>query len=106
LWVDFHARESGLRKWVMDHAYLGPGYGNEEIEAFLERSGIHYRRLDDVAGAAAGLLAQEKVLGWFQGRMEFGPRALGARSILASPRDARMQGRLNELKDREDFRPV
>jgi len=106
LWVDFHARESGLRKWVMDHAYLGPGYGNEEIEAFLERSGIRYRRLDDVAGAAAGLLAQEKVLGWFQGRMEFGPRALGARSILASPRDARMQGRLNELKDREDFRPV
>jgi carbamoyltransferase len=52
------------------------------------------------------LLAQDKVIGWFQGRMEFGPRALGARSILASPLDARMQARLNDIKDREDFRPV
>jgi len=106
LWVDFHAREGGTREWVMDHAYLGPGYGSEEIESFMQRSGIRYRRLDDVAREAAGLLAQEKILGWFQGRMEFGPRALGARSILASPRDPLMQGRLNELKDREDFRPV
>src|SRR5690606_11308847 len=55
---------------------------------------------------AAAMLADEKVIAWFQGPMEFGPRALGARSILASPRDAAMQARLNELKDREDFRPV
>ncbi|MFA9441922.1 carbamoyltransferase C-terminal domain-containing protein, partial [Uliginosibacterium sp. sgz301328] len=54
----------------------------------------------------AALLAQDKVIGWFQGRMEFGPRALGARSILASPIHADMQARLNEIKDREDFRPV
>jgi len=106
LWMDFHARETGRRAWVMDHAYLGPSYGNDEIEAFMQRSGIRYRRMRDAAGEVADLLAQEKVLGWFQGRMEFGPRALGARSILASPRDAVMQGRLNELKDREDFRPV
>jgi carbamoyltransferase len=59
-----------------------------------------------VAGETAALLAQEKIIGWFQGRMEFGPRALGARSILASPLDSAMQARLNGLKDREDFRPV
>lgn len=106
LWLDFQMRQSGHREWIMDHAYLGPSYGDEEIEGFLQRSGNPYRRLDDVAGATADLLADEKVIGWFQGRMEFGPRALGGRSILASPRDPLMQSRLNELKDREDFRPV
>lgn len=106
LWVDFHCRETGKRNWTMDHAYLGPSYGNDEIEQFLQRSGIAYRRASNIADSAAELLAHEKVLGWFQGRMEFGPRALGARSILASPRDPAMQSRLNELKDREDFRPV
>ena len=64
------------------------------------------RRLTHVAEKAADLLAQEKILGWFQGRMKFGPRALSARSILASPLQASMQARLNEIKDREDFRPV
>jgi carbamoyltransferase len=59
-----------------------------------------------VAEEAADLLAQDKILGWFAGRMEFGPRALGARSILASPLRASMQARLNDIKDREDFRPV
>ena len=63
-------------------------------------------RLADVAETAvAELLADNRIVGWFQGRMEFGPRALGARSILASPIDPSMQARLNELKDREDFRP-
>src|SRR5690606_21079420 len=106
LWVDYNARGARERSWVMDHAYLGPDYSNEEIEAFMQRSGIAYRRLTNVAQEAAQLLAQEKILGWFQGRMEFGPRALGARSILASPLDSGMQARLNGLKDREDFRPV
>jgi carbamoyltransferase len=70
--------------------------------------GASYRRVPraELAGAAARLLAEEKVVGWFQGRMEFGPRALGARSILASPLSSDMQDRMNELKDREDFRPV
>lgn len=94
------------QKWVMDHAYLGPAYGDDEIAAFLERSGVRFQKLQNIAGVTAQLLADEKVIGWFQGRMEFGPRALGARSILASPRQAAMQARLNELKDREDFRPV
>ena len=90
----------------MDHAFLGPGFDDDEIEAFLRWSKLPYRRLDDVAEETAEILAQDKVIGWFQGRMEFGPRALGARSILASPIDAEMQARLNEIKDREDFRPV
>lgn len=105
LYADYTARDTG-RAWQMDHAYLGPAYGDDAIEAFLKMSRVPYRRLDDVAQAAAELLAQDKILGWFQGRMEFGPRALGARSILASPIDAGMQARLNALKDREDFRPV
>jgi carbamoyltransferase len=108
LWVDAEQRCDGCdeRRFRMDHAFWGPAYGDEEIEAFLRWSKLPYRRLADVAGEAADLLARDRVLGWFQGRMEFGPRALGARSILASPVRAEMQERLNEIKDREDFRPV
>jgi carbamoyltransferase len=62
--------------------------------------------LENVAEEVADLLVQDKIIGWYQGRMEFGPRALGGRSILASPINASMQARLNEVKDREDFRPV
>lgn len=106
LWVD--AQESGRhgRRYRMDHAFLGPGYNDEEIEGFLKWSKLPYRRLENVPEATAELLARGKILGWFQGKLEFGPRALGARSILASPVEAGMQERLNEIKDREDFRPV
>ncbi|KVF65253.1 carbamoyltransferase [Burkholderia vietnamiensis] len=105
LWTDFRIR--GARgDWRMDHAYLGPSYSDEAIEAFLTEAQLPYRRLDDVAGQTAALLAANRVIGWFQGRMEFGPRALGARSILASPTDPDMQHKLNRIKDREDFRPV
>jgi carbamoyltransferase len=90
----------------MDHAFLGPAYSDEEIETFLHWSKLPYRRLVDVASETADILSQNKIIGWFQGRMEFGPRALGARSILASPIHPEMQARLNEIKDREDFRPV
>jgi carbamoyltransferase len=62
--------------------------------------------MDDVPAQTAAVLARDKIVGWFQGRMEFGPRALGGRSILASPLAPDMQQRLNEIKDREDFRPV
>ncbi|HEX8200234.1 MAG TPA: carbamoyltransferase C-terminal domain-containing protein, partial [Isosphaeraceae bacterium] len=85
---------------------LGPGFEADEIEQFLRWSKLPYRRLEDVAGEVADLLARDQIVGWFQGRMEFGPRALGARSILASPIHPEMQARLNEIKDREDFRPV
>ena len=106
LWVDRMVRRDTTRRWTMDHAYLGPAFDDDEIEKFLSWSKLPYRRLADVAEDTAELLAQDKVIGWFQGRMEFGPRALGARSILASPISPDMQSRLNEIKDREDFRPV
>ncbi|MCA8032865.1 carbamoyltransferase [Burkholderia arboris] len=105
LWTDFRMR--GARgDWRMDHAYLGPAYDDDAIEAFLKEAQLPYRRLADVAAQTAALLAANRVIGWFQGRMEFGPRALGARSILASPIDPDMQRKLNRIKDREDFRPV
>ncbi|HTH61412.1 MAG TPA: carbamoyltransferase C-terminal domain-containing protein [Paraburkholderia sp.] len=112
LWTDYRLRADAapdgkpVRHWTMDHAYLGPEYGDEEIEAFLKWSKTPYTRLTDVANEAAQLLADGNVIGWYQGRTEFGPRALGARSILASPVDPGMQAKLNEIKDREDFRPV
>lgn len=105
LWVDLQERgERGTYR--MDHAFLGPQYTEKEIEDFLRWSKLPYRRAENVADEAAGLLAQNKIIGWFQHRLEFGPRALGARSILASPIETDMQERLNEIKDREDFRPV
>ena len=106
LWVDNHERPDRARTWRMDHAFLGPEYDAADIEELLRWSKLPYRRLGDVAEETAEILAQDRVIGWFQGRMEFGPRALGARSILASPIHAEMQARLNEIKDREDFRPV
>jgi len=110
LWIDARERAgddgTAERRWRMDHAFWGPGFADDEIEEFLRRSKLPYRRLDDVAAETAALLAEDRIIGWFQGRMEFGPRALGARSILASPLHAALQERLNAIKDREDFRPV
>ncbi|MEZ2352449.1 carbamoyltransferase [Caballeronia sp. RCC_10] len=109
LWTDYQQRvKQGdrSRRWSMNHAYLGPCYSEEDIESFLKWSKTPYRRLNDIAAETADILASNRVIGWYQGRTEFGPRALGARSILASPIDPSMQARLNEIKDREDFRPV
>ena len=106
LWVDSKERGSPDRVWKMDHAYLGPEYSDEAIQHFLDWSKTPYRRMDDIAGETAALLAAGRIAGWFQGRMEFGPRALGARSIIASPADPSMKDRMNQIKDREDFRPV
>jgi carbamoyltransferase len=106
LWIDARERGADCRPWQMDHAFLGPSYRDEEIEDFLRWTKLSYRRLTDIPGEAADILARDRIIGWFQGRMEFGPRALGARSILASPIHAEMQARLNDIKEREDFRPV
>lgn len=109
LWIDALERQASgdtQRCYQMDHAFLGPTYSDDEIEQFLRWSKLPYRRLNAVAEEAADILAQDKIIGWFQHRLEFGPRALGARSILASPISPTMQARLNEIKDREDFRPV
>jgi carbamoyltransferase len=106
LWVDALNREPPQRRYHMEHAYLGPSFSEAEIERVLRAAKLSYRRADDLAREVAELLVKDNVVGWFQGRMEFGPRALGGRSILASPLHASMQARLNEIKDREDFRPV
>jgi carbamoyltransferase len=101
-----HEQRKGARRFRMDHVYWGPGFDDAAIEAVLARARLPYRRVADIATETAQALARNEIVGWFQGRMEFGPRALGARSILASPIDPEMQAKLNELKDREDFRPV
>jgi len=95
-------------KDAMRGAYLGPEYTPEEIEQYLRAQGAAYARLERSAllERVAALLAEEKVVGWFNGRMEFGPRALGARSILGDPRSPRMQAQMNiKIKFREGFRP-
>ncbi len=92
----------------MRGSYLGPAFSDDEIEAFLRSAGAVYERLPMAAviERTAQLLAAEKVVGWLQGRMEFGPRALGARSILGDPRSRRMQSVMNvKIKFRESFRP-
>jgi carbamoyltransferase len=105
MWIDRKfSKVSAMSK--MQHAYWGPAYSDADVETLLQWMKVPYRKLNNVAAETANILAQNKVIGWFQGRMEFGPRALGSRSILASPIDAEMQHKLNEIKDREDFRPV
>jgi len=90
----------------MRHAYLGPEYTDAEIEKVLVTYKLRATKLDNVAATAGEMLAHGKILGWFQGRMEFGPRALGARSILADPRDPEMNAKVNNaVKFREWWRP-
>jgi carbamoyltransferase len=89
-------------------SYLGPSFSDEEIHDFLEERHLPYRKLQrsELASVVADLIAEEKVVGWFQGRMEFGPRALGARSILGDARSPGMQEIMNlKIKFRESFRP-
>ena len=87
-------------------AYLGPGYTNEEIERELSKHALNYAYYKDIEGIAAELLAKGKIVAWFQGKLEFGPRALGNRSILADPRSSEMTKRVNEIKSREKWRPL
>jgi carbamoyltransferase len=88
------------------HAYLGPEFSDAEIEKALRTYKLRATKLDNVAAATADLLAAGKIIGWFQGRMEFGPRALGDRSILADPRDPEMNAKVNNaVKFREWWRP-
>jgi carbamoyltransferase len=90
----------------MRHAYLGPEFDDDTIESALRIYKLKYTRLGDGAATAAELLTKGMILGWFQGRMEFGPRALGSRSILADPRDPEMNTKVNNaVKFREWWRP-
>ena len=108
----WHDRHDGVRKVEpgdsMSGAYLGPQFNKEEIRQYLDSAGAVYEELDDdvLMPRVADILSQENVVGWFQGRMEFGPRALGARSIIGDPRSKKMQSVMNlKIKYRESFRP-
>lgn len=93
-------------RYPMHHAYLGPQFSDKIIEQIIINKGLKAFHCPDVQETAAQLLARGKIVGWFQGRMEFGPRALGNRSILADPRRAEMKDIMNQrVKHRESFRP-
>lgn len=90
----------------LPNLYFGPEYSNDEIERALKLADVGYVRVDDVSTYAAQKVASNKIVGWFQGRMEFGPRALGNRSIFANPTNKDMQDIVNnKVKFREEFRP-
>jgi carbamoyltransferase len=97
------------RVWTMEHAEWGPAFDDDAIEGVLKHYGATYSRIEDDAAlvqTAAEHIADSKVVGWFQGRMEYGPRALGSRSILGDARVVDMRDRINlKIKFREGFRP-
>ncbi|MEX0990936.1 MAG: carbamoyltransferase C-terminal domain-containing protein [Actinomycetota bacterium] len=94
------------REWTMTHPFLGPEPSDADYRRAIKASGLPWREVKDPAVEAAGMLADSQIIGWFQGRAEVGPRALGARSILADPRKAEMKDFVNaRVKHREPFRP-
>ena len=102
-YLDDHGK---LPNKPMRHGYWGPAFDDDAIESALRTYKLRYTRLPDPAVTAAELLSHGKILSWFQGRMEFGPRALGSRSILADPRDPEMNAKVNNaVKFREWWRP-
>jgi len=101
-----YARLTTKRPIPLRNLYLGPEYSDDEIETILRNEGIVSRRSHDVTNEAANLIKEGNVVAWFQGRMEFGPRSLGARSVLAHPGLIGIRDRINEkIKFREEFRP-
>ena len=100
------AMQDGYKFEEMYHPYYSEGFNDEEIEKALKQARVKYEYHKDPAGVAAEFLAESKIIGWFQGRMEIGPRALGNRSILADPRKVEMKDIINRrVKHREPFRP-
>jgi carbamoyltransferase len=100
------AGEAGEAITPLTSAALGRGFSDDEIAAVLAEAAVPHERPDDLAAAVGGALADNQLVGWFQGRAEFGPRALGGRSLLADPRRIDNLERLNTVKGREQFRPV
>ena len=101
-------RTAGIDQDAQKASYLGPEFSDEDIEAFLQKQGVEFDRLDPntIPQIVADLISKENVIGWFQGRMEFGPRALGNRSIIGDARSTTMQSVMNlKIKYRESFRP-
>jgi len=110
VWYQYlgNKRNISVNRDEMQGSYLGPQYSDEEIESQLKLCGAVYKHHNDydLIDSVADLLSSEKAVGWMQGRMEFGPRALGGRSIIADPRSPKMQKQLNlKVKYRESFRP-
>jgi carbamoyltransferase len=110
VWYQYlgNARQADGRNDFQQASYLGPEFGNGYIREYLERSNIPYTELsdDEIPKRIASLIAAQNVIGWFQGRMEFGPRALGSRSIIGDARSPKMQETMNlKIKFRESFRP-
>jgi carbamoyltransferase len=104
-WV-YHQILGKPRNYTMDRVDYGPSYSDDEIEAILRAGLLRYKKSKNITHDTAKLLSEGKIIGWFQGRAEFGPRALGYRSILADPTRTDMQDHLNlRVKHREDFRP-
>jgi carbamoyltransferase len=104
----YHTLLGNARDSELSHVYLGPSFTSGEIESYLNEIGAEYQKLEgeELLRTVARLIADQKVVGWFQGRMEFGPRALGNRSILADARRAENRDRVNlKIKFRESFRP-
>lgn len=102
----YHQILKQKREVVFDSVYLGPEFSAEEIESFLKSRKVNYKKCDDIAKETARYIAEGKIVGWFQGRMESGPRALGNRSIVVNPADANMKEKLNSrVKRREYYRP-
>lgn len=102
----YHQVKDELKRFPLKDVYLGPKFSDREILQVLKRRQLHYQKQADICATAAKLLSQGKIIGWFQGRMEAGPRALGNRSILADPRNPKMKDILNRrVKHREPFRP-
>lgn len=100
------AADNGFKFSLLKHAYWGPGYSNTQIESMLKQVKCRYKRHNDVSKFIAKKISQGFIAGWFQGRMEYGPRALGSRSILADPRLRNMKNKINRvIKFREPFRP-
>ncbi|MER6301719.1 carbamoyltransferase C-terminal domain-containing protein [Kitasatospora sp. NPDC001539] len=100
------AASGGEHTAAMPGAALGRGWSDEELEAWLRRAAVPYERPPDIARTVAETLAADGIVAWFQGRSEYGPRALGHRSLLAHPGRAENLERLNDVKGREQFRPV
>jgi carbamoyltransferase len=100
------ADEHGDRILPMGSAALGPTWSDHDLEEAIRTAGLPYERPDDVADCIAAALADDRIVGWFQGRSEYGPRALGHRSLLAHPGPAANLERLNDVKGREQFRPI
>ncbi|MDO8628764.1 MAG: carbamoyltransferase C-terminal domain-containing protein, partial [Nanoarchaeota archaeon] len=94
-----------IKPYEMPHAYLGPDYAEEEMKSELVKQGLQFEKLDDIESQVAELLAKDKVVSFFSGAMEYGPRALGARSIMYSAVDPQVNDWLNKRLSRSEFMP-